>query len=157
VKTFTKDNPLNRNAGSIYPWKIGLQGNIPKFSTKKVITSPNVAKAIAPYSQAISSNGFLFVSGQLGLDPKTGNLVANGIEAQTKRAMENIGEILKEGETSFDNVVKTTILLRDMKDYSAVNEIYSKYFKKDPPARVCYSVLGLPKDALIEIEVTASL
>jgi len=121
---------------------------------KKIISTPNAPQAIGPYSQAVRAGDFLFISGQLGLVPQTGSL-EEGIEAQTKRAMENIGAILKEAGGGFENVIKTTILLADISDFPKVNEIYSQYFSNDFPARATYAVAALPKEALIEIEAIA--
>ncbi|MEW6526390.1 MAG: RidA family protein [Spirochaetota bacterium] len=121
---------------------------------KKIISTPNAPQAIGPYSQAVRAGDFLFISGQLGLVPQTGAL-EEGIEAQTKRAMENIGAILKEAGGGFENVVKTTILLADISDFPKVNEIYSQYFSNDFPARATFAVAALPKEALIEIEAIA--
>jgi 2-iminobutanoate/2-iminopropanoate deaminase len=121
---------------------------------KKIISTPNAPQAIGPYSQAVKAGDFLFISGQLGLVPQTG-VLEEGIEAQTKRAMENIGAILKEVGCGFGDVVKTTILLSDINDFPKVNEIYSKYFTNDFPSRATYAVAALPKGARIEIEVIA--
>lgn len=122
---------------------------------KKIISTENAPSAIGPYSQAVMAGGFLFISGQLGINPSTGKL-EEGIEAQTKRAMENIAAILSSAGTSFDNVVKTTILLADINDFPHVNEVYESFFSNDNfPARATYAVAALPKGALIEIEATA--
>jgi len=123
--------------------------------SRTVISSPNAPKAIGPYSQGIKANGFVFVSGQLGLDPQTGNL-KEGLEAQTQRALENIGEILKAAGSSYSNVVKTTILLKDINDFAKVNQIYETFFPKEAPARATYAVAGLPKGGLVEIEAVAT-
>jgi len=125
-------------------------------SEKKIISSENVAKAIGPYSHATTANGFIFLSGQLGLTP-SGNFISNDIQAQTKQALDNIGEVLKAAGSSYDKVVKTTILLKNIEDFPKVNEVYGKYFPTNPPARATYAVAALPKDGLIEIEAIAKL
>jgi len=122
--------------------------------SKTVISTPTAPKAIGPYSQGIKANGFIFVSGQLGIDPATGNL-KDGIEAQTLKSLENIGEILKAGGASYSHIVKTTLLLKDINDFGKVNQIYETFFQKDPPARATYAVAALPKGGLIEIEAVA--
>ncbi len=123
---------------------------------KKIISTQNAPQAIGPYSQAVSAGDFLFISGQLGINPHTGAL-EEGIEAQTKRAMDNIGAILSQAGAGFEKIVKTTILLADINDFSKVNEVYAQYFSKDFPARATYAVAGLPRGARIEIEAVAYL
>lgn len=123
--------------------------------SRTVITSPKAPAAIGPYSQAIKGNGFVFTSGQVPISPATGTIVAKDIEGQTKQVMENLAEVLKAAGTDFSKVVKTTIFLADMNDFAKVNEIYAKAFPKDPPARSTIQVARLPKDAKIEIEMTA--
>jgi len=126
------------------------------FSSKKVIHTDKAPKAIGPYSQAIEANGFIFVSGALGLNPETGNFPSEEVEDQTKQAMDNIGCILKEAGSSYDKIVKVTILLKSIEDFPKVNEIYAKYFKGNFPARATYAVAALPKNGKIEIECTAT-
>eukprot|EP00002_Diphylleia_rotans_P006369 TRINITY_DN15755_c0_g1_i1.p1 TRINITY_DN15755_c0_g1~~TRINITY_DN15755_c0_g1_i1.p1 ORF type:complete len:127 (+),score=38.17 TRINITY_DN15755_c0_g1_i1:47-427(+) len=121
---------------------------------KVVIHTDNAPKAIGPYSQAIAANGFLYVSGQLGMNPTTMELAAD-VQSQARQALENIKAILEAGGSSLANAVKTTVLLRDMKDFAAVNEIYVQFFTEKPPARACYAAAGLPRDALVEIECIA--
>ena len=121
---------------------------------KKIITSNNAPKAIGPYSQAIVLNNVLYTSGQIGLDPQTGDLKI-GIEEQVKQVMENLKALLKEADMDFSNVVKTTIFLKSMKDFALVNQIYASYFNENPPARSCVEVSALPKGALVEIELIA--
>ena len=111
--------------------------------------------AIGPYSQAVGANGFVFTSGQLGLIPDTGAL-AHSMAAQTVQALENVVSVLKAADLSLTNVVKTTCFLKNMEDFSLFNEIYSQYFKDHKPARSCFAVAQLPKDALVEIEVIAT-
>jgi 2-iminobutanoate/2-iminopropanoate deaminase len=121
---------------------------------KKTIKTDLAPQAIGPYSQGIIVGDILFTSGQIGLIPDKGEL-AEGIEAQTTQVMENIKSILQEAGLDFSKVVKTTIFLSDIKNFNKVNEIYAKYFTDDPPARSCFEVACLPKEALIEIEVIA--
>lgn len=122
---------------------------------KKVITSKNAPAAIGPYSQAIAveaGSRTVYLSGQIALDPATGQLVTGGIEAETKQVMRNIEALLKEVGASFENVVKSTIFLKDFNDFTTVNQIYGASFRKDPPARSTVEVARLPRDAKIEIE-----
>ncbi|QEF32965.1 RidA family protein [Helicobacter pylori] len=122
---------------------------------KEVIHSTLVPKAIGPYSQAIATNDLVFVSGQLGIDATTGEFKGADIHSQTTQSMENIKAILKEVGLEMDSVVKTTILLKSLDDFSVVNEIYGSYFKEPYPARATFQVAKLPKDALVEIEAIA--
>ncbi len=122
---------------------------------KKIISTSEAPGAIGPYSQAIRSRSFLFCSGQIPLDPKTGQIVAGDIAAQTRRVLDNIGAVLKAEHLTFDHVVKTTIFLTNLGDFQTVNEIYGSYFKQDPPARSTVQVAALPKGANVEIEVIA--
>ncbi|MCQ2729568.1 RidA family protein [Helicobacter pylori] len=122
---------------------------------KEVIHSTLVPKAIGPYSQAIATNDLVFVSGQLGIDVSTGEFKGADIHSQTTQSMENIKAILKEAGLGMDSVVKTTILLKSLDDFSVVNEIYGSYFKEPYPARATFQVAKLPKDALVEIEAIA--
>ncbi|MFT2736268.1 RidA family protein [Helicobacter pylori] len=122
---------------------------------KEVIHSTLAPKAIGPYSQAIATNDLVFVSGQLGIDASTGEFKGTDIHSQTTQSMENIKAILKEAGLGIDSVVKTTILLKSLDDFSVVNEIYGSYFKEPYPARATFQVAKLPKDALVEIEAIA--
>ncbi|EJB25076.1 RidA family protein [Helicobacter pylori] len=122
---------------------------------KEVIHSTLAPKAIGPYSQAIATNDLVFVSGQLGIDASTGEFKGADIHSQTMQSMENIKAILKEVGLGMDSVVKTTILLKSLDDFSVVNEIYGSYFKEPYPARATFQVAKLPKDALVEIEAIA--
>lgn len=124
-------------------------------NTISVILTKDAPQPIGPYSQAVRANGFLFCSGQIALDPSTGQLSASDVEGQTKRVMENIKAVLAAGGSGFDRVVKTTIFLKSMGDFPKVNEIYGSYFKAAPPARSTVEVSRLPKDVLVEIEITA--
>ncbi|UOS34662.1 RidA family protein [Helicobacter pylori] len=122
---------------------------------KEIIYSTLAPKAIGPYSQAIATNDLVFVSGQLGIDASTGEFKGTDIHSQTTQSMENIKAILKEAGLGMDSVVKTTILLKSLDDFSVVNEIYGSYFKEPYPARATFQVAKLPKDALVEIEAIA--
>ncbi|GAA8906425.1 RidA family protein [Helicobacter pylori] len=122
---------------------------------KEVIHSTLAPKAIGPYSQAIATDDLVFVSGQLGIDASTGEFKGTDIHSQTTQSMENIKAILKEVGLGMDSVVKTTILLKSLDDFSVVNEIYGSYFKEPYPARATFQVAKLPKDALVEIEAIA--
>ncbi|HMH15345.1 MAG TPA: RidA family protein [Edaphobacter sp.] len=125
---------------------------------KTAIATKEAPAAIGPYSQAIRSGDMLFASGQIGLDPATGQLVPGGITDQTKRVFENIKAVLAEAGLDLLHVVKTTVYLKTMSDFAAMNEIYAKYLAPEsvvPPARSTVAVAGLPKDALVEIEVIA--
>jgi 2-iminobutanoate/2-iminopropanoate deaminase len=124
---------------------------------KDIVATDRGPKPIGPYSQATKSNGFLFMSGQVALDPKTGEMTGNDIRQQTQRVMENIKGILEAAGSNLHHVVKTTVFLKDMNDFPAMNEIYGHYFTTAPPARSTVQVARLPKDALLEIEVTAVL
>ncbi len=122
---------------------------------KEVIHSTLAPKAIGPYSQAIATNDLVFISGQLGIDASTSEFKGADIHSQTTQSMENIKAILKEAGLGMDSVVKTTILLKSLDDFSVVNEIYGSYFKEPYPARATFQVAKLPKDALVEIEAIA--
>ena len=122
---------------------------------KKVIQTERAPKAIGPYSQAIQAGNFLFLSGQIPLDPKTGELVKGDIRQQTQQVLENINEVLESQKLGMENVVKTTIFLRDIGNFDQVNEVYATYFPSSPPARSTVGVAKLPRDADIEIETIA--
>lgn len=124
---------------------------------KDVVLASRGPKPIGPYSQAIKSNGFLFISGQIALDPQTGEFAVTDIQKQTQRVLENLKVILEAAGVPFNHVVKTTVFLKDMNDFAAMNEIYARYFTAAPPARSTVQVSRLPKDALVEIELIASL
>jgi len=123
---------------------------------KKTINTESAPKAIGPYSQAIEANGFLFISGQVPLDPATGSIVTGGITEQTEQVMKNIMAILKAAGYTATDVVKSTCLLSDMSDFKAMNEVYSRYYTSEQPARAAFAVKGLPLGALIEIETIAT-
>ena len=122
---------------------------------KKIISTTEAPAAIGPYSQAVRSGNFLFCSGQIPLDPKSGQIVSGDIATQTRRVLDNIGAVLKAEGLTFENIVKTTIFLTDLGDFQTVNEIYGSYFKQQPPARSTVQVSALPKGAKVEIEVIA--
>lgn len=122
---------------------------------KTVVNTPLAPQAIGPYSQAIKANGFLFVSGQIPLDPVSGQLVYGGVEPQTYQVLNNLKAILEHEGLTFGHVVKTSVFLKDMDDFADVNRIYAEYFKEEPPARACVQVAKLPRDVSVEIEVIA--
>jgi len=126
------------------------------MSKRKVISTSQAPAAIGPYSQAIKAGKFLFASGQLGLDPTTGNL-QEGIEAQTRQALANIQAVLAEAGASVESVVKTTIFLSDLAHFATVNSLYAQVFQHEPPARSTVQVAALPKGGLVEIEFIALL
>lgn len=118
------------------------------------VSTPNAPAALGPYSQAVDTGSTVYCSGQLGLDPATGNL-ANGVQAQTHQALKNLQAVLNEAGLSLDNVVKTTVFVQDLADFGTVNEIYGTYFHGGFPARSCVQIAALPKNALVEIECIA--
>ena len=123
---------------------------------KKCIATDKAPQAIGPYSQAVEAGGFIFVSGQIPLVPATGEIAKGDIEAQTTQVLENLREILTAAGSSLAQAVKTTVYLTDITDFSRVNDVYARYFTKEPPARVCVEVSDLPKQALVEIDVIAA-
>lgn len=124
---------------------------------KEVVLTPRGPKPIGPYSQAIKSNGFVFLSGQIALDPLSGEFVGTDVRQQTERVLENLKAILEAAGSSLKHVVKTTVFLKDMNDFPVMNEAYAKYFSTTPPARSTVQAARLPKDALVEIDVIAAL
>lgn len=123
--------------------------------TRDVVSTPNAPKAIGPYSQAIKANGFVFLSGQVAIDPATGNLIEGGIEAQTERVLQNLTAVLQAAGSSWEKVVKTTVFLKNMSEFGQMNEVYGKVCKNAPPARSTVEVARLPKDVAVEIDVIA--
>ena len=123
--------------------------------SKQIIVTEDAPAPVGPYSQAVLVNGFLYCSGQIPLDAKSGKLVLGSIEEQTKKVMENVGEVLKAANLNYSNVIKTAIFIKDMGNFSKVNEVYAKYFTEEPPARSCVEVSELPKSVDVEIEVIA--
>jgi len=121
---------------------------------KTIIASPHAPKAVGPYSQAVEAGGTLYVSGQLPIDAATGRM-AEGIEAQTRQSLTNLGHILREGGYDYSDLVKTTVLLQSIGDFAAMNAVYAEFFTDRMPARVCYEVAALPMGALVEIDAVA--
>ena len=122
---------------------------------KKIIATDKAPAAIGPYSQAIEAGGIVFASGQIPVDPATGN-IPDGIEAQAKQALTNVKNLMEASGLSMDNIVKTSVFIKDMNDFAKVNEVYATFFESDFPARSCVEVARLPKDVLIEVEVIAA-
>ncbi|MBQ9635114.1 MAG: RidA family protein [Acidaminococcaceae bacterium] len=122
---------------------------------KTVVATKNAPGAIGPYSQAIKANGFVFASGQLGLDPATGDFAKGGIEAQTRQSLTNVKNVLEAAGSGLDKIVKTTVFLKDISDFAAMNGVYSEFFAAECPARSAVQVAALPKDGMVEIEVIA--
>ena len=123
---------------------------------KRIIQTEQAPAAIGPYSQAIRIGDFLYTSGQIALDPESGNFLSGEIEEETEQTLKNISAILQEGGVNFENVIKTTVYLSDLNDFTRMNQVYEKYFSKNKPARACVQVAALPKGAKIEIDAIAS-
>jgi 2-iminobutanoate/2-iminopropanoate deaminase len=123
---------------------------------KEIVSTDRGPKPIGPYSQAVKANGFLYLSGQVALDPKANEMLVGDIRQQTERVLENIKGILEAAGSNLHHVVKTTVFLKDMNEFPAMNEVYARYFTAAPPARSTVQVSRLPKDALVEIEVIAA-
>ena len=124
---------------------------------KQVISTPNAPAAVGTYSQAIVANGMVYASGQLGLNPATGDFAGEDFKSQAKQALKNVGAILEAAGTSYDNVVKVSVFMSDMANFAALNEVYAQFFKAPYPARSAVAVKTLPKNGLVEIEVIAAL
>ncbi|KAM9798377.1 2-iminobutanoate/2-iminopropanoate deaminase-like [Neosynchiropus ocellatus] len=124
---------------------------------RRIVNTAKAPAAIGPYSQAVVVDRTMYISGQLGMDPSNGQLVDGGVQAQTRQALVNMGEILKAADCSYENVVKTTVLLADMNDFNNVNDIYKQFFSSNFPARAAYQVAALPRGGLVEIEAVAVL
>jgi 2-iminobutanoate/2-iminopropanoate deaminase len=122
---------------------------------REVVATKDAPQAIGPYSQAIKAGGFVFLSGQIAIDPGTGTVVNGGVAAQTERVMENLTAVLRAAGSSLDRVVKTTVYLKSLSEFAAMNEVYGRYWKSAPPARATVEVSRLPKDVLVEIDVIA--
>jgi 2-iminobutanoate/2-iminopropanoate deaminase len=122
---------------------------------KQIISTENAPKAIGPYSAGIRSGQFIFTAGQLGIDPQTGELVSGGIEAETRQALTNLKHVLEAGGVSLAEVVKTTVFLGDINDFSRMNAVYAEFFTQNPPARSAVQVAALPKGGAVEIEAVA--
>ena len=123
----------------------------------KPIQTPNAPGAIGPYSQAVRCGSLLFTSGQIALDPQTGEMVGGDVKAQALRVMQNLGAVLEAGGSGFDHVIKTTCFLADMADFAAFNEVYAQFFVSNKPARSCIAARELPKGALCEVEAVAAI
>lgn len=124
---------------------------------RETVRTDSAPAAIGPYAQAIKANGFVFLSGQIALDPGTGQMTGQDIKTQTRRVMDNVKAVLEGAGSSLERVVKCTVFLKDMNDFGPMNEEYGSYFKELPPARTTVQVAKLPRDALIEIDVIAAL
>ena len=124
---------------------------------KQIIRTESAPKAIGPYSQAVRAGDFLFASGQIPIDPKTGEFVVGGIAEETEQVLKNIKAVLESAGTDLAHVVKTTVFLADMDDFAAMNEVYGRFFRENPPARATVQAARLPRDARVEIEVIAYL
>lgn len=122
---------------------------------KEIVTTENAPGAIGPYSQAIKVNGLVFCSGQIPIDPGTGEFVAGGVSEQTEQVLKNLSAVLEAAGTSIENVIKTTVFLADMNDFAAMNEVYGRFFEKNKPARATVQAARLPRDARVEIECIA--
>ena len=122
---------------------------------REQISTPNGPLAIGPYSQAIRANGFVFVSGQVAIDPATGDVIEGGVAAQAERVLKSLKAILEAAGSSMDKAVKTTVYLKNMSEFAVMNEVYKKFFTVNPPARTTVEVARLPKDVLVEIDVIA--
>jgi len=150
-ETYTATQRRNYNKallyGGIFPIKVA--------GMKKIISTSEAPGAIGPYSQAVRSGSFLFCSGQIPLDPRSGEIVPGDVAVQTRRVLDNIAGILKAEDLTFGHIVKTTIFLTNLGDFQTVNEVYGSYFKQNPPARSTVQVAALPKGANVEIEVVA--
>jgi 2-iminobutanoate/2-iminopropanoate deaminase len=133
----------------------GFSGGQFMSFTRDVVSTPNAPQAIGPYSQAIKANGFVFISGQIPIDPATGNLISGGIELQTEQVLKNLSAILQAAGSSWEKVVKTTVFLKNMGEFGQMNEVYGKICKNAPPARSTVEVARLPKDVAVEIDVIA--
>jgi len=144
----------NQNAATPLIVPLGITVTIGRM--KKIISTNEAPAAIGPYSQAVRSGRLLFCSGQIPLDPKSGQIVAGDITTQTRRVLDNIASILRTEGMTFDSVVKTTIFLTNLNDFQTVNETYGSYFKQDPPARSTVQVSALPRGASVEIEAIAA-
>ncbi len=123
---------------------------------RQIVSTEKAPKAIGPYSQAVRAGGWLFASGQIPINPATGQMITGDIKAQTERVMKNLGAILEAAGLSFVHVVKTTVYLKDMNEFPAMNEIYGRFFPAEPPARATVEVARLPRDARIEIDLVAA-
>ncbi len=122
---------------------------------REIVSTADAPKAIGPYSQAVKAGGFIFVSGQIAIDPATQQVIEGDISAQTERVLKNVAAVLKAAGSSLEKVVKTTVFLKSMAEFAAMNEVYGKFFSSQPPARSTVEAARLPKDVLVEIDVIA--
>ncbi len=122
---------------------------------REIVSTADAPKAIGPYSQAVKAGGFIFVSGQIAIDPATQQVIEGDISAQTERVLKNVTAVLKAAGSSLEKVVKTTVFLKSMSEFAAMNEVYGKFFSSQPPARSTVEAARLPKDVLVEIDVIA--
>ena len=127
------------------------------MTVREIISTENAPRAIGPYSQAVRAGGFVFASGQIPIDPATGEFVAGGVAEQTDQVLRNVSAVLEAAGTRLDRVVKTTVFLADMNDFIAMNEVYGRFFGEQPPARATVQAARLPRDAKVEIEAIAML
>jgi 2-iminobutanoate/2-iminopropanoate deaminase len=151
---------LSHESSEVVPkvvyWQ-AIHHNREVFMTKKIVETDKAPKAIGPYSQAIRTDFAIFTAGQVGFDPATGELVSNLVEEQTRQALTNLKNVLEAGGSSLVNVVKTTVFLKNMSDFSKMNAVYAEFLGETPPARSTVEVAALPKGALVEIEAIAVL
>jgi 2-iminobutanoate/2-iminopropanoate deaminase len=122
---------------------------------KEIIQTEHAPNAIGPYSQAVKANGLIFASGQIPIDPQTGQFVPGGVAEQTEQVLKNLAAVLEAAGSGLDRIVKTTVFLADMQEFAAMNEVYAKFFKESPPARATVEAAGLPRAARVEIEAIA--
>ena len=134
---------------------LALMTSVSFAQDKKVVASKDAPQPIGPYSQAIKAGGFVFASGQIALDPATGKLIEGDIKAQTERVLKNLTAVLAAAGSNMDRVVRTTVFLKNISDFPAMNEVYGQFFKNEPPSRSTVGVAALPRDALLEIDVVA--
>ena len=134
---------------------LALMTSVSFTQEKKVVATKEAPPAIGPYSQAIKAGGFVFTAGQIPIDPATGKLIEGDVKAQTERVLKNLSAVLAAAGSNMDRVVKTTVFLKNMSDFPAMNEVYGQFFKNEPPSRSTVQVAALPKDALLEIDVVA--
>jgi 2-iminobutanoate/2-iminopropanoate deaminase len=139
------DNPSTRNPTTDLP------------VSNRIVSSDKAPAAIGPYSQAVIANGFVYTAGQIALDPASGQVVAGGVAEQTEQVLKNLTAVLEAAGTSWSNVVKTTVFLKDMRDFPNVNEVYARMVGQARPARSTVAVAGLPRDVLVEIEAVATV
>ena len=134
---------------------LALMTSVSFTQERKVVATKEAPQPIGPYSQAIKAGGFVFASGQIALDPANGKLIEGDIKAQTERVLKNLSAVLAAAGSSLDRVVRTTVFLKNISDFPAMNEVYGQFFKNEPPSRSTVQVAALPKDALLEIDVLA--